>query len=203
MKTWAGTALSLAVAAGGIATLAWATDGWTVWTAEAARRQAVLNRPTTLPDIPVQRETGEITGLHSFDRPVLVVDLFFSRCLTACMAMGYRFSKLQSMLSAISQDIQFLSISFDHANDGPGDLAAYLHRFSADTENWSALRVVDKQSLDDLLDSLGVVVLPAPELGFIHNAAFYLVRDHEIEGIYDIEDTEQLVRNITDSLAES
>ena len=195
--------MSLAVAAGGIATLAWATDGWTVWTAETTRRQAVLNRPTTLPDILVQRETGEITGLHSFDRPVLVVDLFFSRCLTACMAMGYRFSKLQSMLSAMSPDIQFLSISFDHANDGPGELAAYLHRFSANTENWSALRVVDKQSLDELLDSLGVVVLPAPELGFIHNAAFYLVRDYRIAGIYDIEDTEQLVRNITDSLAES
>ena len=62
---------------------------------------------------------------------------------------------------------------------------------------------MDKQSLDDLLDGLGVVVLPAPELGFIHNAAFYLVRDYEIEGIYDIEDAEQLVRKITDSLAES
>lgn len=197
MKRWVSLLLTLVVTIGGFATLAWATDGWTLWTAETTRRQAVLDRRMPLPDVSVQRETGAFTNLHSFNKPILIIDFIFSRCYTACMIMGYRFSRLQSTLSSAAQDIQFLSISFDHENDGPEELSGYLRRFSANPANWSALRITDKRALDKLLESLGVIVLPDPELGYVHNAAIYLVRNHEITGIYDVDDTSELVEKIT------
>ncbi len=190
--------LSLSVTAGGLATLGWATDGWTTWTAESARRRAVLDRHTPLPDIHVQRETGEFSSLYDFDRPILAVDFIFTRCTTACMVMGYQFSRLQKLLASTghAENIQFLSISFDHEHDGPEQLSAYLKRFSSEPGNWSALRVADRQALDELLGSLGVIVLPEPELGYVHNAAFYLVKDHQVVGIYDIDNTAELAERI-------
>lgn len=199
MRSWISLLLTLGISAGGLATLAWATDGWTSWTAEAARRSAVLKRHTTLPDVDVQHETGAFSGLRDFDKPVLVVDFIFTRCTTACMVMGYRFSRLQALLSSSghAENIQFLSVSFDHEYDGPAELSAYLGRFSSQPGNWSALRVTDRQALVELLDSLGIIVIPEPELGFVHNAAIYLVKDHQVVGIYDVDDTAALLEQIT------
>ena len=198
MRLWVSLVLTLSVSAGGLATLGWATDGWTTWTAESARRRAVLSRHTPLPDIGVQRETGVYSSLHDFDKPVLIVDFVFTRCTTACMVMGYRFSRLQELLASTghAENIQFLSISFDHEYDGPKELSAYLKRFSSEPGNWSALRIADRQALDELLGSLGVIVLPEPELGYVHNAAIYLVKDHEVVGIYDVDNTTELVERI-------
>ena len=199
MRAWVSALLSLCVAASGVAALAWATDGWTTWTAEAARRQALLRRQTPLPDVGVQSENGTVSSLHEFDKPLLVVDFIFTRCTDACMVMGYRFSRLQALLAQTDQaeNVQLLSISFDHEHDGPEQLSAYLHRFSAEPGLWSALRVIDKQALEQLLDSLGVIVLPEPELGYVHNTAFYLFRNRELAGVYDVDDTATMVRRIT------
>ena len=191
--------LTLSVTAGGLATLGWATDGWTTWTAEAARRRAVVGRHTPLPDIPVQRETGMLSSLHEFDNPILVVDFIFTRCTTACMVMGYQFSRLQKLLASTghAENIQFLSISFDHEYDGPEELSGYLKRFSPEPGNWSALRITERQTLDVLLSSLGVIVLPEPDLGYVHNAALYLVKNHQVVGIYDVDDTAGLMEHLT------
>ena len=191
--------LTLSVTAGGLATLGWATDGWTTWTAESARRRAVLDRHTPLPDIHVQHETGMFSSLHDFDKPILVVDFIFTRCTTVCMVMGYQFSQLQKLLASTghAENIQFLSISFDHEYDGPKELSAYLNRFSSEAGNWSALRITERQTLDVLLNSLGVIVLPEPELGYVHNAALYLVKDHQVVGIYDVDNTAGLMEHLT------
>ena len=199
MRPWVSLLLTLGVIAGGFATLGWATDGWTTWTAESARRRAVLSHHTPLPDVHVQRETGIFSSLHDFDKPLLVVDFIFTRCTTACMVMGYQFNRLQAQLVSTGRadNIQFLSISFDHENDGPGELSAYLRRFTSESGLWSALRIVDKQALDELLDSLGVIILPEPELGYVHNAAIYLVKNHQVVGIYDVDNTAELIKQIT------
>ena len=199
MRPWVSLLLALGITAGGLATLGWATDGWTTWTAETARRRALLSGHTSLPDVAVQRETGRLASLHDFDQPVLVLDFIFTRCTTACMMMGYRFSQLQSMLASAghAERVQFLSISFDHDHDGPEQLSAYLSRFSPEPGSWSALKITDRQALDELLDGLGVIVLPEPDLGYVHNTAIYLARDHEIVGIYDVDDTDEIVRHIT------
>ncbi len=199
MKPWVSVLLALGISAGGLATLGWATDGWTTWTTEAARRRSLLSQPRSLPDIAVQRETGKHASLHDFDKPVLVMDFIFTRCTTACMTMGYRFSQLQSILASAghAEKVQLLSVSFDHDHDGPEQLSAYLRRFSPEPGSWSALRVTNRQTLDELLDSLEVIVLPEPDLGYVHNTAIYLVRKHQIVGIYDVDDTDAMIRHIT------
>lgn len=198
MTRWISAALTAVIVVGGFATLSWATDGWTAWTAEAARRRAVLTDPRPLANVVVQRESGERTSLHAFDQPILVIDFIFTRCPTVCLAMGYEFRQIQSRLASMNhhRGVQLLSVSFDHDNDGPPQLSAYLDRFAAERSTWSALRVEDKEALNELLDSLGVVVLPEPTLGFVHNAALYLVKDHAVIGIYDVDDRNALMARL-------
>lgn len=182
----------------GFATLFWATDGWRNWTAEAARRHDILRHDTYLPDITVQNQNNETLSLSELDSSTLVVDFIFTRCPTMCIAMGYQFNQLQQTLTHNfpELDIHFLSISFDHQHDGPEELSAYLKRFSAKTGNWSALKVINENELQNLLDRLGVLVLSEPNLGFVHNTAIYVIKDNKVSGIYDIDEQTQLINDL-------
>lgn len=184
--------------------LSWATDGWTAWTAEAARRRSALTDPRQLANIVVQRESGINTTLYAFTQSVLLIDFIFTRCQSVCLAMGAEFRQIQLLLAStdIYRNVQLLSISFDQENDGPTELSEYLDRFSAERSTWSALRVQDRAALTGMLDTLGVVILQEPTMGFVHNAAVYVVKDHAVVGIYDYDDRTAVmghIRNLVQS----
>ena len=51
-----------------------------------------------------------------------------------------------------------------------------------------------------MLETLGVVVIPEPRLGFVHNAAFYLIDDGRVVEILDWDDRVELFEAIRQRL---
>ena len=187
---WRSVVAAALVAAVGYAAVALGTDGWSVWTAETARRQAVLSSPKPLPDYPLDDARGERLSLSRSSQPLRVVDLIYTRCPTVCLAMGAQLRLLQGELAAadLLDQVEILSITFDPANDDAAALGNYLRRFGAVEPDWRAARFSRDADLADALDQLGVIVIPEPRVGFVHNAAFYLLEDGHVAEIVEIDD---------------
>ena len=190
MNRWSSLAATLCVLAAGFSALALGTGGWTVWTAESARRQAVLQNPRPLPDFPLRDSRGEALTLAAGDRRLAIVDMIYTRCPTVCQAMGAQFRQLQGELATFGwlDDVELVSVTFDPANDDDQALNAYLRRFGAIEPNWRAARFVDGAHLKATLETLGVVVIPEPSIGFVHNAAFYVIDAGRVVEIVDWDD---------------
>lgn len=186
---WRSACAAVLVLAFGCAALILGTDGGSVWTAEGARREAVLANPQPLPDFPLKDSGGVPISLADSDRPLRVIDLIYTRCPTVCLAMGAQLRMLQTELAAagLLDRVEILSITFDPSDDEQA-LADYLERFQAIGPPWRAARFENDQDLQRALDELGVVVIPEPRVGFVHNAAFYLVEQGRVVAILDIGD---------------
>ena len=199
---WRSAGAAVLVLVFGCAALILATDGGSVWTAEGARRQAVLSNPKPLPDYPLSDSWGNRLSLAAQESPLRVVDLIYTRCPTVCLAMGAQLRMLQTELAAagLLEQVEILSITFDPADDAAA-LADYLARFHAMESGWRAARFDDEEDLERALDELGVVVIPEPDVGFVHNAAFYLVERGRLVAILDVEDRAGLFEAIRQRVA--
>ena len=201
---WPSAATSTAaVLAAGLFALTLGTDGWSIWTAEGARRAAVLERPQALPDYPLRDTHGRSLSLATPERPLTLVDLIYTRCPSVCMGMGARFRQLQGELAiaGLLDRVQLLSITFDAGNDDLAALSGYLKRFGAVEPHWRAARFDDDTQLSKALDELGVIVIPEPNVGFIHNAAFYLIEEGRVVEIFDVDARSALLDALRDRLA--
>lgn len=199
---WRSACAAVLALAIGCAALIFGTDGGTVWTAEGARRQAVLANPKPLPDYPLSDARGGALSLASPEKALLVVDLIYTRCPTVCLAMGAQLRMLQTELSAagLSDVVGILSITFDPGDDERA-LGSYLERFHAVEPGWRAARFDNDEDLDRALRELGVVVIPEPSVGFVHNAAFYLVENGHVVEIFEVEDRAGLFNAIRERMA--
>ena len=198
MSRWLSATATVAVLLGGCFALWAATDGGTAWTAESARRLDVAERPRDLPDAALRDVGDRAIGMTAPERPLAVVDFIYTRCPTVCVALGSTFRDLQGELASRGwQDrVGLLSLTFDHAHDGPAELAGYLERFGAAPGLWNAARFEDEDDLDAVLRDLGVIVIPEPNVGFVHNTAIYLVDRGRVVGIYDFDDPSGLLQAI-------
>ena len=191
-------AATLCVLAVGFGSLALGTDGWTVWTAESARRQSVLDNPRPLPDFVLRDSRGGSLSLAAGNSDLAVVDLIYTRCPTVCQAMGLQFRQLQGELATFDwlDKVELVSVTFDAANDDDTALNNYLRRYGAVEPYWRAARFVDPEHLERMLETLGIVVIPEPRVGFVHNAAFYLIDDGRVVEILDWDDRVELLEAI-------
>ncbi len=198
MSWRASAAAAVLATAAGFSALWLGTDGGTAWTAESARRLAVLENPQPLPAARLRDAHGHALSLTGFERPLVLMDFIYTTCPAACVAMGAAFRQLQRDLATLGlqDDVRLLSLTFDQAHDGAAELADYLTRFAADEAHWSAAKFEDPRALDAVLKQLGVVVIPAPDAGFVHNAAIYLAHRGQVVGIYDFDDRAALLEEI-------
>ena len=198
MNRWPSLAATICILVAGFGSLTLGTDGWTVWTAESARRQAVLANPRPLPDYPLRDSRGASLSLGSGDGRLAVVDLIYTRCPTVCQAMGLQFRQLQGELATFDwlDRVELVSVTFDPANDDDAALNNYLQRYGAVEPYWRAARFVDDEHLEESLETLGVVVIPEPRVGFVHNAAYYLIDDGRVVAILDWDDRVELFEAI-------
>ncbi len=189
MSWWPSILTSVLVVIIGLFSLATGTDNWQAWTAETARRLQVQREPLAMADAEIFTQSGQTLQLSAIDAPLLVMEFIYTRCPTVCVAMGAEFRQLQhDLISAGLQDhVQLLSLSFD-LQDKPAELKHYLGRFSADTRFWWAAGFSQQAELEVLMQQIGVIAIPEPQIGYVHNAAIYLVKDHRVIAILDYAD---------------
>ncbi|MGB6007964.1 SCO family protein [Castellaniella sp.] len=187
--------LSMVLAlAAGIGVLYSLTDGFTVLTAEAARRQAIAAHPRDIPAaVQVLDDAGRLQSLSRNlrdDGRVAIVNFFYTRCIALCLAQGSLTERLQQAIEAegLQRQLRLISLSFD-PRDRADDLSRYAVRMGADADVWQFLTLTDAAQRSALLDMFGIMVVPAPLGEFEHNAAFHVVTpDGRLVRIVDLDD---------------
>jgi protein SCO1/2 len=200
-----------AIAAGlacltGLAVAHVVTDGFEAFTLESARRLSALRAPARVPDLALQLADGGHIRMGDLPAPVLLVDFIYTRCASACVALGSVYARLQERLGAeiAAGEVRLLSISFDREHDGPGELRAYRSRHTSNPAGWEVGRAVDAGELHAALDAFGVVVIPDRLGGYVHNAAVHLVGpDRTLVSIFDLEDIDGIVRRAREVIGRS
>ncbi len=178
---------SLAIAVLGGLSASWLTEGFEVWTAEGARRRAVIEAPVTAPPATLLGAglTGQsMHGLLANPGRVSLVSFIYTRCPSVCLTLGSSFQQLQTAVSGPAMDradisadsgIQLLSISFDPAHDDIDQLGRYASLWHADPRHWRIATVPDAAQLQRLLQAWQVVVIPDALGGYEHNAALLVI----------------------------
>ena len=191
------TAIVLVVVAGFIS-LWLGTDRWAAWTAESARRIDVLQSPRALPNLQLRNASGGSVPLLAGAKRLQIIDFIYTQCPTVCLAMGAEFRSLQGDIASqgLVNEVELLSLTFDLVHADVPALSAYLNRFSAERSIWQAARVEQADKLPPLLKQLGVIVIPEPMLGFVHNAALYLVDNGQVVEIFDVGDRDQIMQAV-------
>jgi protein SCO1/2 len=186
--------------AAGVAILSLATDGFSAFTTEAARRIDVREHPRAVPDVTLQTASGQHIDFASLRGRWLLVDFIYTRCMTYCSVQGGAFARLQDRLAApIARDkVALLSISFDREHDDPERLADYQRRFGDRGVGWLAARPVDAAGLAALHRVFGVTAVPDGLGGFVHNAAIAVVDPRgRLVAIMDWDDPRAAARFVT------
>ncbi len=156
------------------------TRGFTVFTSEEARKLAVQSAPQTLPSIRLLDAAGQTLDLRDVTkggRKLVLLDFFFTRCESVCLALGGQFQRLQSEIvqRGLQDRIALLSISFDAAHDTPAALTAYAQRMHADPALWQFATPASSADLAVALRGFDVVVIPDKLAIFQHNAAIHVL----------------------------
>lgn len=169
------------------------TDGFTVVTAEAARRIQATRHPILLQSAFVINEANDALSLRRAlreDGRVAIINFFYSRCISLCLAQGYVTQRLQAAITAqgLQDSIRLVSISFDLRDRGV-ELRRYASTMQAQPEIWTFRSFETPAQRDALLRQIGITVVPAPYGQYEHNAALHVVTpDGRLAGIFDLDE---------------
>jgi len=106
------------------------------------------------PAMSVATAAGQTVALQGLLKGhVTALQLMFTGCTATCPIQGAIFADAARMLAGATSDLRLLSVSIDPLGDSPKALAAWLGRFAAPTQRWSAAvpRVQDVDTLFDFL----------------------------------------------------
>jgi len=182
----------------GVSTLSWATNVFTVWTAEDARRISVLSDSGNLPNELLLSHKEEKRRIIDDQKEFVVLDFIYTRCPTVCNTLGFKFQQLQNQVinRGLDKHVEILSISFDPNHDSPTELARYLALHKADDTIWSALVPASNSALEELKQRFGVVVINDEFGGFTHNAAIYVIERGELKRIFNDDSIDSVMNYI-------
>ena len=177
LKTFAASLFALLA---GLAVVFIATDRGRAFTTEELRRAEVAREPRPIPDLPVLDATGNIAGLRqrlAADDRVWIIDFIYTRCRSVCSSLGSVYQQLQRRIleRGLQGQVGLLSVSFDPANDDARALQDYAARMRLNPAVWDVVSLASPDDRRRLLDSFGIMVVPAPLGEFEHNAALHIV----------------------------
>ena len=169
------------------------TRGLSIWTFEDWRHQQISEGAIRAQAVSVKGSSP--SWLWSDTRSdtsaqVYLVDFIYTRCPTVCRALGSEFQQMQSALSAStdpsSKQVRLVSMSFDVDRDDVHVLEQYAALMHAQPERWQLSVPASHTDAEALLRSLGVVVIPDGQDGFVHNGAIHLLdAQGRLRGLYE------------------
>lgn len=202
MKRGGPVAVLLTVLFLGVAVLWWGTSGFSVFTAEGARRADVQRQPRPLPMVALQDQQARAVSLADFKGKVVLLDFVYTRCPTVCTVLGSGFQQLRQQIlsSGLEGRIVLLTFSFDPEQDGPAQLTEYADRYGGADRNWQFVRAPSRGDTDRLLRAAELVAIPDGFGGYVHNAAIHILdREGRLARIVDteaIDEALQLAREL-------
>ncbi|MDL4839601.1 SCO family protein [Aquibacillus rhizosphaerae] len=162
----------------GVGLFYFGTDGFRVYTAESARMYELQQNKPSIPNVILQDSQERTYTFDQFaDKKYVFITFMYTNCGTVCpqLELNMRDVYKQIPQKYFDKDIAFLSISFDPSRDNPEVLSKYRTYFESDGDTWRMARVNDPDELDNLLETLGVIVIPDDYGNFQHNSAFYFI----------------------------
>ncbi len=188
---------TFAVLLAGVLAFAQLTHGFSAITSETARRQAVARSPVRLPALLGTDQRGALRSLvDPKDHRVMIVDFVYTRCPSICSVLGCSYQQLQSQIEKqhLESRIRLVTVSFDPEHDTFTVIADYSDRLHANPDVWTVLSPLDADQLRSSLKTFGIVVTPAGNGQFIHNAAFHVVdAEGRLARIIDIDQPQQAI----------
>lgn len=199
MRKWTSMVSTVFVFICGCIFIYFTTDGGKAWTTESARRIDVINNPWQIPPSQLTAIDNKIVTVEDFNKRIQLVDFIFTKCPTTCIGLGLAFKQLQHdlVVNKMDKDVHLISISFDLKNDTPGNLESYLKKYNARSDQWNGYVFRSEQDKNTMLDTLGIIVIPDDEVGFIHNAAIYMVEDGKVIGIFDFDSKDEILARLS------
>lgn len=177
MRTLSASAILLLL---GVSAVWGITEGFEVLTSEQARRRTVLHKQPAVPAVRLINQAGRAFRLEEWVREnhrLIIVDFIYTNCQSLCRSLGSEFQQLQHGIVErnLQNRVHLLSVSFDPQHDNPTVLRQYAEHMQARHDVWTFATVEDAKSLDTLLSTFGVTVIPDQQGGFQHNAALVWV----------------------------
>jgi protein SCO1 len=164
----------------GLSLLWFSTNGGQGFTTETIRRSEILQKPQQITGFNLSTSDGKVTSLKSLlqtDQRIWVVDFVYTRCQTLCRVLGTAYQQLQADIieRGLQDKVGLLSISFDPEQDDELALKKYEKRMGINPNVWRVAAIKNPKDRQRLLDTFGIVVIPAPLGEYEHNAALHLV----------------------------
>ena len=168
-------------------------------TLESERRDALFSQQPELSFLRTVDDTGQISNLAQLaknQQKTLIVEFIYTQCRAICLSLGDIFQQAQAAIieKNLDQKLGLVSISFDVEHESPSTLQAYRKRMHADPKVWSLLTMQNASVLKAASDKIGLIVVPDPQLGFVHNSAFLIVaKTGHLVGIFDTTEIDQAI----------
>ncbi|UCZ51432.1 SCO family protein [Bacillus shivajii] len=179
------------------------TDGFTAYTAETARVNALIDEQPAFPSVTFEDSNAQEFSISELDGKNVFITFFYTACDTVCPILEMNMGQVYNLMPTeyIGDDIIFLSISFDPERDDPDTLDIYRNNLSADGETWRMARINDQEELDALLEAFGVIVIPVNSGHFAHNSAFYFVnREGNLIDVMDFTEVDEAAEKVINHL---
>ena len=150
-------------------------------------------------NIQLQNQLGKTVSLSDLNGKILVVDFFFTHCISICPKLTANTKRLQQAINTRDPRklvdtpfIQFVSLTVDPERDSPSVLKKYADKFQLNHDTWWMLTGDKKTIYDFGLNEvkLGVPDSSSVDTNFIHSEYFVLLdRDRVVRGYYNGLDT--------------
>lgn len=190
----------------GFLTLWWGTDEFRAFTAESARRIDITENAKVLPNVTFQDHNGDEFSLDDLKGKLVLATFIYTSCGDVCPILEMKFQEVYEQIPKefLGKDVVFLSVSFDYERDTVHHLNHYAGHFNTDGKSWLFTRFKERTEMKQVLDELGVVVIPNEYGGFEHNAAIYLIDEEGISNkIFDYTTPEKVSNEVVEILKES
>lgn len=158
------------------------------WLYDAFFRQNTLPVKMDSPGFALSDLNGETVTEAQFDGKVRLTSFIFTRCPDICPATTANMVALQAELQKqglFGKDVEFVSITFDPANDTPEVLQQYAERMGIDPSGWTLLRG-EEEEVKALAGKYNLSIVRIDDGLFAHSVTSLLLIDGQqrVRNIY-------------------